>query len=415
MTAEIAILNRTAVALAADSIVTLAGPRSSKTYDSAEKIFQLSRFQPIGLMIYNNALFMNAPLEVLVRRYRENVPTTGFQELVQAWPAFEAFLLDFKRTREDEIEHFQGMIGAELTAFADAIVTHMLEGIGKRKKKGEPTATELLARRVQERTAEAEARPLVPAFLEDIDFEQFTAEYGEEVQKAAKERFGPLEINVTSELRESLCRMMLAIIRSDIRTAAYTGLVFAGFGSEELFPTLFALEVDGVYFNRLRTMNNHIVDIDRRGDTAAVVPFAQKDMPERFILGIDRQFEGALEKIADSIVSDVIGQCKDAFDVDQADLVRVAAARQFKDGLDRLKRNSEQNLKTVVNHMSKKELGEVAFSLVELTSRKRRYSTDMETVGGPIDVAILTRNEGFVWVRRKHYFDADLNPQYAPR
>ena len=58
MTAEIAILNRTAVALAADSIVTLAGPKSSKTYDSAEKIFQLSRFQPIGLMIYNNALFM---------------------------------------------------------------------------------------------------------------------------------------------------------------------------------------------------------------------------------------------------------------------------------------------------------------------------------------------------------------------
>lgn len=138
-------------------------------------------------------------------------------------------------------------------------------------------------------------------------------------------------------------------------------------------------------------------------------------MPERFILGIDRQFEGALEKIADSIVSDVLGQCKDAFDTDQADLVRVAAARQFKDGLDRLKRNSEQTLKTVVNHMSKKELGEVAFSLVELTSRKRRYSTDMETVGGPIDVAILTRNEGFVWVRRKHYFDADLNPQYVPK
>ena len=415
MTAEIAILNRTAVALAADSIVTLAGPRSSKTYDSAEKIFQLSRFQPIGLMIYNNALFMNAPLEVLVRRYREKVPTTGFQELVQVWPAFETFLLEFKRDRDDEIEHFQGMIGAELAAFADAIVTYMLEGIGKRKKKGGETAAEMLGRRVQERTAEAEARPLVPAFLDDIDFDQFAAEYGEEVQKAAQERFMPLEIDVTTELRESLSRMMLAIIRSDIRSAAYTGLVFAGFGSEELFPTLFALELDGVYFGRLRTMNSHIVDIDRRGDTAAVVPFAQKDMPERFILGIDRQFEGALEKIADSIVSDVVEQCKDAFDADQADLVRIAAARQFKDGLDRLKRNSEQTLKTVVNHMSKKELGEVAFSLVELTSRKRRYSTDMETVGGPIDVAILTRNEGFVWVRRKHYFDADLNPQYAPR
>ena len=106
MTAEIAILNRTAVALAADSIVTLAGPRSSKTYDSAEKIFQLSRYHPIGLMIYNNALFMNAPLEVVVRRYRETITTVGFEGIVQIWPDFEKFLLGFEREKADELEHF---------------------------------------------------------------------------------------------------------------------------------------------------------------------------------------------------------------------------------------------------------------------------------------------------------------------
>ena len=145
------------------NVFTLANGRLFQ--EEIESLEELSRFQPIGLMIYNNALFMNAPLEVLVRRYREKVPTTGFEELVQVWPAFEAFLLNFKRAREDEIEHFQGMIGAELAVFADAIVTYMLGGIGKRKKRGEETTAELLARRVQERTAEAEARPLVPAFL----------------------------------------------------------------------------------------------------------------------------------------------------------------------------------------------------------------------------------------------------------
>ena len=64
LTAEIAILNRTAVALAADSVVTLSNSPGRKTYDSAEKIFQLSHAQPIGLMIYNNARHVNAPLEV---------------------------------------------------------------------------------------------------------------------------------------------------------------------------------------------------------------------------------------------------------------------------------------------------------------------------------------------------------------
>jgi hypothetical protein len=65
--------------------------------------------------------------------------------------------------------------------------------------------------------------------------------------------------------------------------------------------------------------------------------------------------------------------------------------------------------------MSKKELAEMAHALVELTSKKRRFSIEQETVGGPIDVAIVTRNEGFIWIRRKHYFDRDANQGYFAR
>lgn len=415
MTAEIAILNRTAVALAADSIVTLAGPRSSKTYDSAEKIFQLSRYKPIGLMIYNNALFMNAPLEVVIRNYRETQTTIGFDELVQAWPSFEKFLMGFKRDRVDEIEHFQAMLSLQLATFRSMLINHMIAQMGRKRKKGEETSQELLMRRIEERIAEAEATPLDPPFLNDVELHEFEAEYRKEIEASALENFAALSVEVNAELCAALTRMMLAILRSDFRSNAYTGLVFAGFGDKELFPTLNALELDGVYFGRARVLNNQIIDIDRRGETAAVVPFAQKDMPERFILGIDKAFEGALTSIATSMVSDVVAQCASVFDGVQAEQIRQAANDQFTEGLNRLKHMSEENLKTVVNHMSKKELGEVAFSLVELTSRKRRYSTDMETVGGPIDVAILTRNEGFVWVKRKHYFEADLNPQYSPR
>ena len=54
MTAEIAIANRTALAFAADSAVTIRVGNKTKIYDSAEKIFELTRKQPIGLMIYNN-------------------------------------------------------------------------------------------------------------------------------------------------------------------------------------------------------------------------------------------------------------------------------------------------------------------------------------------------------------------------
>jgi hypothetical protein len=50
MTAEIAIINKNAVALAADSAVTLRDPQSPKIYNTANKVFMLSKFHPVGIM-----------------------------------------------------------------------------------------------------------------------------------------------------------------------------------------------------------------------------------------------------------------------------------------------------------------------------------------------------------------------------
>ena len=37
-----------------------------------------------------------------------------------------------------------------------------------------------------------------------------------------------------------------------------------------------------------------------------------------------------------------------------------------------------------------------------------------ETVGGPIDVAlIISKGDGLIWIKRKHYFSPELNPQFT--
>ena len=66
----------------------------------------------------------------------------------------------------------------------------------------------------------------------------------------------------------------------------------------------------------------------------------------------------------------------------------------------------------MVASLPKDELGAMAESLVNLTKFKRRVSKEQETVGGPIDVAVITKGDGFVWIRRKHYFKPELNPQF---
>ena len=65
--------------------------------------------------------------------------------------------------------------------------------------------------------------------------------------------------------------------------------------------------------------------------------------------------------------------------------------------------------------LPKDQLAVMAETLVSLTSFKRQMSRDAETVGGDADVAVITKGDGFVWVKRKQYFPAELNLRYSAR
>jgi hypothetical protein len=81
MTAEIAIINKNAVALAADSAVTLRDPNTSKIYNTANKLFMLSKFEPVGVMVFGSAEFMSLPWETIVKIYRSQLAGTSFAKL----------------------------------------------------------------------------------------------------------------------------------------------------------------------------------------------------------------------------------------------------------------------------------------------------------------------------------------------
>lgn len=53
---------------------------------------------------------------------------------------------------------------------------------------------------------------------------------------------------------------------------------------------------------------------------------------------------------------------------------------------------------------------DLARYLVDLTAQWSRFMPGPGSVGGPIEVAGITKYEGFKWVSRKHYYDATMNP-----
>lgn len=79
MTAEVCVMNKLGVALAADSAVTRTGAGDPKIYQSADKLFLLSHIDPIAVMIYGSASFMGIPWETIIKLYRR---THGVQSRV---------------------------------------------------------------------------------------------------------------------------------------------------------------------------------------------------------------------------------------------------------------------------------------------------------------------------------------------
>ena len=57
---------------------------------------------------------------------------------------------------------------------------------------------------------------------------------------------------------------------------------------------------------------------------------------------------------------------------------------------------------------------DLAEFLVDLTIKFVRFLPGAPTVGGPIEVAAITKHEGFKWIRRKYYYDRAMNPEERP-
>ena len=94
MTAEIAILNKQAVALAADSAVTLSDgtSRAPKIYNTVNKLFALSKHEPVGVMIYGSAELGGLPVETVVKVFRDQLGRDALGSLQEYADSFLEFL-----------------------------------------------------------------------------------------------------------------------------------------------------------------------------------------------------------------------------------------------------------------------------------------------------------------------------------
>ena len=201
-----------------------------------------------------------------------------------------------------------------------------------------------------------------------------------------------------------------------------SGVVVAGYGRRQIFPSLEEFHVDGVFSNMLRFSQQRSSAVGRE-KTASVIPFAQSEMVVAFMEGVDPEYQShineAVRATLDRYSSTLLDLLVPGSSKDRDRYMREMSkaneelARNFEGDMNSYRRQRfVQPLVWIVDGLPKSELAAMAESLVNLTSFRRHVTRDAETVGGPIDVAVISRGDGFVWIKRKHYFQPELNQHF---
>ncbi len=426
MTAEIAILNKSAIALASDSAITVGVGNEKKIYPSANKLFMLSKYHPIGIMIYGSATFMSIDWETIIKLYRKKLKNKKFSVIKE-------YSKDFLNFIENEKKLFPS--SQQDTFFSFSVILYFKEIQNTILKKLKIKIEQL--KEIDEKELISTAFHIIKSYNNKIIkvpyvsklkkgkswkkiIEELKNKYSKDILKAKSYVFEKFPLTDKSVIL--LKNIAINIFVKHIMAPFRCGIVIAGYGDKEIFPCLESFLLESIINNRLKYVTDKSVQINFN-TTASINPFAQSEMVFSFMEGIDPYYQGFMEnklvEIFTSYSSNILEVIKNNFK--QNELNKNKVEKKFKQiNFDIIKKfvqilanyRRESYIDPIINIVStlpKSELAAMAESLVNLTSFKRKISSDAETVGGPIDVAVISKGDGFIWIKRKHYFKPELN------
>jgi len=434
MTTEIAVINRLGVAIAADSAVTVSGFGTDKVFDTGDKLFELSERFPIALMVNGSMDFLGVPWEIIAKEFRSTPPADADKLSIKQWMGrFLEFVSTHPTVKEQDVERWvAALVREEASDLAERVRVLLREAAGETD--GNENLQSVLRRLFLEATAgQLKTLQIAPTLdsLEGIVQEEVVRKIRSQLAELDAEIY-PFKANA-DEL-ELFTQVIAQVLLKDIDRVNSSGLVICGFGANEagakdLFPSLYAVDIDGHICGRLRYRKSHDVTISRGTGTGSAISFAQTDVIDRLLKGIDNRFVDASREFIEQSVARAVQENfqraklkivkADGTEIEPSDmggLLGQLIAGQFESKFAaNLTAEFEKKFKETIALMPKQDLIELAEALVNITAIERKASDDAGTVGGPIDVALITRAEGFVWIKRKHHFRADMNPRYMWR
>lgn len=431
MTSVVGILNKRGIAIAADSAVTRTRfkGRNEKVTKNGNKMVRLSDVDPITVMITGNADFLGVPWDVIIRRYRQqngkvHQPTVeaathalfdyiASNSVFWSKSAYLAFLGDLIK------ELFENTVGS-------IYKENVRNGDGTLKR---PAAFRKAFIRNVSSIAKSYARKGTCPQFDGYSLEEFRKsaaavldDFFEKQNQDFEDVFSydgyPMEI--LELIRPSFEKALLKVLGSRLEEQDSSAtLVFTGYGTEQQYPSLVSAVVCEGFASRVNYSirpQDIICISDKR--PVAICPFAQDDVVNSILQGVyDFWLDAVQEELSDltegrnlPVFAPSEGEIElgDDFksmlrDIDDTD-IRAEISR----GNQRMKIANQRVWEKALQNYDLEAMASLADSLIDLTGFHRILTFSQEGVGGLVDLAVISRNEGFTWLRRKSWYHKDV-------
>lgn len=424
MTAEIAVMNKNAVALAADSAVTVSSGGSSKIYNGAEKLFALTKHHPVGIMVYGTGSLCNVPWELIIKQYRKKLGLKSFDTLDGYAEDFWNFLCSNNRLIPEDLREnsIQNTYVEAFDCLFSIVDDRGAQFVDKNDRKPSEAETFQIISECCDLMIETLSESLFfNGFNQQsiLDLKPSMGHYTDAIIKSNLEN-----VELTQDIKDKISSIFSLITCKQNNLGVNTGVVFAGYGNQEYFPVVLAFNVQGFSRGKLRFAPN--LSKSAAAGQSGLMAYAQDEEVSTFMMGINPNLYSRMSESYKNLFDDIFNKvnelldCTDEKSSGQLEAIKAELLKHSNKSWDKTSSCIDNYIETehtdkvlqMIEFLPKDELAYMAESLVNMTAFKRKVSNDSETVGGPIDVAIISKGDGFIWVKRKHYFAKELNCHY---
>jgi hypothetical protein len=418
MTAEVALLNRAAVALAADSATTFTywegGEPKRRFFKGANKIFNISDRYPVGMMIYDSGNLDGMSWEVIAKAYREKRATSVHNNVMDYAKDFFDFVETDGHLFPRDYQEKQ-----VISRVADAFIRVSFV-IRSREKDQPPDEKKEMVKRNFETFRDNVHKDRFIEGIEQAYIDSHVGPFYDQVFKKVEDEDIYKNLDGAIDPKDIFDLAATVLFKVEYTTLPTTGLVIAGYGETDYFPQLCHYICYGLILGKLlcvhQLQDQTTISHDNISD---IKDFAQAEMVKTFIFGasisalvrIDNFFDKALEAFIKRLKTDKLI----AEDANVAEASTEAKDHFTTETSNYLSYEHSRPLRNVIGMLPVDELAELAETLISIESLKERVTRPTESVSGPIDVAVISKADGFIWIKRKHYFDPELNPRFFGR